>query len=76
MSEGRLQRDRQTFSSSDRAREQWAQTKAQEIPCQHQETFFTLGMTVHGHSLPREMVEFSTLETVKSHPDMVLGGPV
>lgn len=30
-------------------------------------------MTVHGHRLLREMLAFSTLETVKSHPDMVLG---
>lgn len=35
--------------------------------------FFTLRVTVHGHRLPREMVEFTPLDIVKSHPHMVLG---
>ena len=35
--------------------------------------FFTVRVTEHWHSLPREAVESLCLEILKSHLDMVLG---
>lgn len=36
-------------------------------------TFFTLRVVKHWHSLPREVVESPSMETLKTQLDMVMG---
>jgi len=60
--EGRVQRRRsQSFFSG-------AQTEAQEVPSEQQETLF-----FYRHRLLKEVVESPKLEMFKIHLDMVLG---
>ena len=52
---------------------QWAQVGTQEVPPKHEKNFFPVRVTEQGNWLPREAVESPSLETFKTHVDMVLG---
>ncbi|KAK4825529.1 LOW QUALITY PROTEIN: hypothetical protein QYF61_000106 [Mycteria americana] len=52
---------------------QWALTETREVPSEHQETLFTVKVTEHWNSLPREVVESLSLEILKSRLDIIPG---
>jgi len=58
---------------SDRTRGKRYQLKHRRFPLNIREHFFTVRVTECWHQLPREVVESPSLETLKSHLDVVLG---